>query len=316
MRWTFLAVLSLAGLAGTLPQLAQSQAVPPSAPSQPTVTLSAKADLLSDVLAQVREQTHVAVTADAFANQRRVTVDLDAQPLTQALDALAVAAVSAWDPAYILVPTDASFGPQTTPAGWTRPPQAPLALSGGSGGIDSITRTLTNMSAAAVGYLPELGERRVSTLPAPGASLEDVLSQLQAPGITWTRGYWLASIDRAAVFRRFSVLPAEQREALVLQHAEQMLRFDPEGVRQALMARHREFSALGPDERVNEIERYAEEIRQGIAVLNTLSPEVRSKTRDAMRVFLDQGLIVYRDLTEEEQIEATPIIEAMGELKR
>jgi len=316
MRWTFLAVLSFTGLVGGPRQAALAQEASASSRSQPTVTLSAKAELLSDVLAQVREQTHVAVTADAFANQRRVTVELEAEPLTEALDALAVAAVSAWDPAYILVPTDDLSGPQTTPAGWIRPSQAPLALAGGSGDIETITRTLTNMCAAAVGYLPGLTDRRVSTLPAQGASLEDVLSELQAPGLTWTRGYWLASIDRAAVFRRFSVLPTKQREALVLQHAEQMLRFDPEDVRQALMARHREFSALSPDERAMEIERHAEEIREGIAVLNTLSPEVRSKTRAAMRVFFDQGLIVYRDLTEEEQIQATPIIEAMGELKR
>ncbi len=286
------------------------------ADEQPTVTVSAKAELLQDVLARVREQTGVVVAADAFATKRRVTVEITAKPLTEALGALATSAVCAWDAAYILVPASSGYGPEKTPVGWERPPQTPLTLSGGSGTVDEITRKLSNLCAAAVGFMPDMADRRVATQPAKAAPLEDVLSALDAPGVKWTRGYWLASIDRAAVFERFASLPPEQREALVLRHAQQMLKFNSADVRQALMARNREFTALSASQREQQIQRYAEEIRAGIGVLNTLSPSVRAAARDAMRVFFDQGLLVYRDLTEEEQIETTPIIEAMGELKR
>ena len=308
MHRTLTALTCLAGLA-----FACAAAL---ADGQPTVTVSAKAELLQDVLARVREQTGVVVAADAFATRRRVTVEINAKPLTEALGALATAAVSAWDPAYILVPASSGFSSETTPVGWERPPQTALTLSGGSGTVDEITRKLSNLCAAAVGFMPDKADRRVATQPAQGASLEDVLSALDAPGLKWTRGYWLASIDRAAVFERFASLPPEQREALVLRHAQQMLKFNSADVRQALMARNREFTALSAAQREQQIQRYAEEIRAGIGVLNALSPSVRAAARDAMRVFFDQGLLVYRDLTQEEQIETTPIIEAMGELRR
>jgi hypothetical protein len=95
-----------------------------------------------------------------------------------------------------------------------------------------------------------------------------------------------------------------------------MLRLNKDDVRRALETRHRDLTATDPKVREAEIQRYADEIRSGINVLNTLSSDVRDKARDAMQVFFEVGLLVYRELTEEEQLETTPVIEAMGELKR
>jgi hypothetical protein len=234
----------------------------------------------------------------------------------EALDRLAQATVATWDSAYLLTPSGGQYGPQTTPPGWTRPPQVTLTLSGGSGAVSDIAQALTDLSGAPVGYLPALEHARLTTRPAKSASLEDVLSQIQGQGITWTRGFWLAPIDRAAVFARYAHLPSGEREAAVLHHAEQMLKLNKADVRDALVARHREFATLSAEQRQQRIQQYANEVRAGIAVLNSLSPQVRVEARKAMQVFSDMGLDVYRDLTEEEQIETTPIIEAMGELKR
>lgn len=310
MRFLTILALCCAGHLG----LAQDQVA--KAAEVPTVTIDAKAELLADVLAGVCEQTGTLVVAEPFAGKRRVTVQIDCAPLPEALDELAIAGVTSWDNAYILVPEGGPFGPDETPPGWERPAQTTLSLSGGSGTVDDITRAITNKCAAPIGYLPELEETIISTQPAEAAALEDVLAQVNGENLTWTRGFWLAPIDRAAVFGRYESLPAEQREARVLRHTEQMLRLNEEDVRQALEARHRQFSALDPAERRDVIQRYADQVRDGIGVLNMLSSEVRKQARDAMRVFFDIGLEVYRDLTEEEQIETTPIIEAMGELER
>jgi hypothetical protein len=282
----------------------------------PIVSVNAKAEVLSDVLAGLQDQAGALIVAEPFAGRRRVTVEITDAPLPVALDQLAIAGVSSWDSAYILVPEGGPYGPQDTPPGWNRPAQTTLSLLGGSGTVDDITRALTNKCAAPVGYLPELEETIVSTQPAEDAPLEDVLGQVNGDNLAWTRGFWLAPIDRAAVFGRYASLPPEQREEAVLRHTEQMLRLNEEDVRQALEARHRQFSSLDAKERADVIQRYADQVRDGIGVLNMLSTDARKKARDAMRVFFDIGLEVYRDLTEEEQIETTPIIEAMGELER
>lgn len=293
---------------------AQDEGVEPKA--VPTVTVSARAELLSEILAQVCEQTSVLVVAEPFAGRRRVTVELDGTPLPEALDQLAIAGVASWDSAYLLIPVGGSFGPEDMPPCWERPPQTRLSLLGGSGTVDEIARAITNKCAAPVGYLPELEERTASTQPAEDATLEDVLAQVNGEDLTWTRGFWLAPIDRAAVFGRYANLPPEQREERVLRHTEQMLRLNEEDVRQALQARHRQFTALSPSERKDVIQRYADQVREGIGVLNMLNSDARKQARDAMQVFFKIGLEVYRELTEEEQIETTPIIEAMGELER
>lgn len=282
----------------------------------PTVSVVANAELTSDVLARVSEDTGLIILADPFVARRRMTVDLKDVPLPEALDQLSAASVATWDSAYILVPTDAGHGPEDTPPCWARPPQCSLSLSGGTGSADMVTRAITNKCAAPMGYAPALAEATIATKPAEDASLEDVLAAVGDGGYTWTRGFWFAPIDRAAVFGRYASLPMDVREERVLRHTDQMLRLDKEAVRQALFDRHRDFSALSPADREAEIDMYAEQIRTGIAVLNSLGSEVRDRAREGMRVFFDMGLEVYRDLTEDEQIEATPIIEAMGELER
>ncbi len=73
---------------------------------------------------------------------------------------------------------------------------------------------------------------------------------------------------------------------------------------------------MSAEQREAQIQHYADEIRSGVDVLNTLTGEVRDRAREAMQVFFEIGLLVYRDLSEDEQLEATPIIEAMGELRR
>ncbi|MGQ9733161.1 MAG: hypothetical protein ACUVX8_18035, partial [Candidatus Zipacnadales bacterium] len=252
-----------------------------------------------------------------FAGSRRITVDIQNLPLSEALDVLAIAGVASWDSAYLFVSEDScAFGPATTPVDWVRPAQAPVTLHGGTGTLETITRALTNLSAVPVGYAPELEQLVVSTTPCQEAPLEEVLNQVNGVHLTWTRGFWLSPIDRAAVFGRYANLPPDVREKCVVRHLEQMLRLNREDVRQALAARHREFTAMDPKDRQTQIERYAAEIRAGVEVLNSLSPEVRNKAREAMTVFFEMGLEVYRDLTEEEQLETIPIIEAMGELRR
>jgi len=297
-----------------LARLGGSQETP--APTVPTVSVSAQAELLSDVLARIQEQTGILIVAHPFAAKRRITVEVQDQPLPQALDTLAVAAVATWDSGYILLPAGGAYGPEGQPAGWVRPPQTTISLSGGTGTVDKITNALTNLSAAPVGYLPELETVTVTTAPAKDVPLEQVLSQIKGDHLTWARGYWLAPIDRAAVFGRYANLSAEEREQRVLRHTEQMLRLNRDDVRQALEARHRDLAGLDAATREAEIQRYAAEIRAGVDVLNAVSHETRDKAREAMQIFFEIGLEVYRDLTEEEQLETTPIIEAMGELQR
>jgi hypothetical protein len=285
------------------------------APPQPTVTLSAKAELLQDVLDRLQAQTHILMVADPFTAERRVTLEVNSAPLGEALDALAVAAVATWDAAYIL--TDGGpFGPQDQPAGWQRPPQTRLTLSGGSGSAEKITAALTNLSCAPVGYTPSLASLVVTTKPEQNAALEDVLSSVQGDHLTWARGFWFAPIDRAAVFGRYANLPPAEREQRVLRHVEQMLRLNKDDVRRALEARHREVAGMTQAQREAQIQHYADEIRAGVQVLNTLTGDVRDRARDAMEIFFEIGLLVYRDLSEDEQLEATPVIEAMGELQR
>jgi hypothetical protein len=285
-------------------------------PEVPTVSLSARAKLMSDVLAELGEQTHILMVAYPFTAERRVTIEIKDEPLPQALDDLAVAAVATWDATYILLPQGGPFGPQDQPPCWERPPQTTVTLSGGSGPMDKITSALTALSAAPIGYVPEVASRTVTTAPAQDAPLEDVLSQIKGDHLTWTRGFWFSPVDRAAIFGRYANLPPEEREQRVLRHVEQMMRLNKADVRQALEARQREVVSLDPEERAAEIERYATEIRSGINVLNSLSPAVRDKAREAMQIFFEIGLEVYRELSEEEQLETTPIIEAMGELRR
>lgn len=286
------------------------------APTSPTVSVSARSELLGDVLARLREQTNALIVADPFTADRRITLEIKDEPLPQALDELAVAAVATWDAAYLLIHNGEAYGPQDQPPGWARPPQTTLTLSGGSGPADTVTAALTNLSCAPVGYAPDLASAVVTTRPGQNASLEDVLSSVQGDHLTWARGFWLAPIDRAAIFGRYANLPQAEREQRVLRHVEQMLRLNKDDVRQALEARHREVAGMSEAERQAQIQRYADEIRSGIGVLNTLTGEVRDKAREAMQIFFEIGLLVYRDLSEDEQLEATPIIEAMGELKR
>jgi hypothetical protein len=282
----------------------------------PTVSVSAQAELLDDVLAKLRDETHIMIAAVPFTGQRRVTVDVKDKPLTEALDELAKCSVASWDAGYILVHNDGPHGPAAQPPGWQTPPQTKLTLSGGTGSADQITTALTNLSCAPVGYAPDVAPLVLTTQPATDAPLETVLSAVKGDHLTWTRGFWLAPIDRAAVFGRYAHLPPEECEQRVLRHVEQMMRLNKDDVRQALEARHREVAGMTTATREAEIQRYADEIRAGITVLNTLSPEVRDKAREAMQIFFEIGLQVYRDLTEDEQLEATPIIEAMGELHR
>ncbi len=282
----------------------------------PTVTIEATAELASSVLERVSEQTGLVVAGDVFVNDRRITVDFQAVPLDEALEALAIASVATWDSAYMIVSTEQAPDGPATPACWIRPPQTTLTLSGGSGLVEEIAGTLTDKCAAPIGYLPGLADARIITQKTDDAPIEDVLSGITGDNVAWTRGFWLAPIDRAAVFGRYATLPMEQCQERVLRHTEQMLKLDEDDVRQALFARHREFSALPADQREADIQVYAEQIRAGIAVLNTLSSEVRDRARSGMRIFFDVGLDVYRDLTIDEQIETTPIMEAMGELER
>lgn len=282
----------------------------------PVISVSANARLLSDVLADLTKQTGMLMVADPFSGARRITVEVSSKPLTEALNELAVAAVATWDSGYIIVPTGGPYGPESQPSGWERPPQTSVTLSGGSAPVEKIAAALTNLSAAPVGYAPGTESIIVTTQPTENASLEEVLSQLQGDRLTWTRGIWFAPIDRAAVFGRYSRLPPEAQEERVLRHVEQMLRLRKDDVRQALEARHREVAGMDPATRQAEIQRYAQEIRNGINVLNGLSSAVRDRAREAMQIFFEIGLEVYRDLTEEEQLETTPIIEAMGELQR
>jgi len=282
----------------------------------PTVSVSAQAELLDDVLARLRNETHIPIAAAPFTGQRRVTVDLEDKPLAEALNELAKAAVATWDAGYLLVHNGGPYEATSEPPGWQKPPQTSLTLSGGSGSADQITTALTNLSSAPVGYTPDVAPLTVTTQAATDAPLETVLSAVKGDHLTWTRGFWLAPIDRAAVFGRYAHLPPEDREQRVLRHVEQMMRLNKDDVRQALEARHREVAGMTSTTREAEIQRYADEIRAGIDVLNTLSPEVRDKAREAMQIFFEIGLQVYRDLTEDEQLEATPIIEAIGELHR
>jgi len=164
--------------------------------------------------------------------------------------------------------------------------------------------------------MPEVAPVALTTQPVTDATLEEVLSNVKGDHVTWARGFWFAPIDRAAVFGRYANLPPNEREERVLRHVEQMMRLNRVDVRQALEARHREVAGLDASQREAEIQRYAAEVRSGIGVLNALSPEVRDKAREAMQIFFEIGLEVYRDLTEDEQLEATPVIEAMGELRR
>jgi len=306
--------LTLVWAFALVPRLAVGQE--PTAPPTATVSLAAKAELLSDVLARLQEQTGVLMMADPFTAERRVTVEIVDRPLTEVLDALAVAAVATWDPAYLLTRNAGPHGPLAEPAGWVRPPQVPLTLSGGSGPAETITAALTSLSCAAVGYTPELAAAQITTRPEQNAPLETVLTDVQSDHVTWTRGFWFAPIDRAAVFGRYAKLPTQEREERVLRHVEQMLRLNRDDVRQALEARHRDIAGMTQAQRDAQIQRYADEIRSGVDVLNTLTGEVRDRAREAMQVFFEIGLLVYRDLSEDEQLEATPIIEAMGELNR
>jgi hypothetical protein len=167
-----------------------------------------------------------------------------------------------------------------------------------------------------VGYTPSLASLVVTTKPEQNAALEDVLSSVQGDHLTWARGFWFAPIDRAAVFGRYANLPPAEREQRVLRHVEQMLRLNKDDVRRALEARHREVAGMTQAQREAQIQHYADEIRAGVQVLNTLTGDVRDRARDAMEIFFEIGLLVYRDLSEDEQLEATPVIEAMGELQR
>ncbi len=203
----------------------------PAATAPPTVSVSAKAELLSDVLAGLHEQTDVLIAADPFTAERRVTVEIESKPLPEALDALAVAAVATWDAAYILIPNGGTLGPEASAAGWSRPPQVPVTLSGGSGPADKIAATLTCLSCAPVGYTPEVASVVVTTQAQQNASLEDVLSTMKGAHLTWTRGFWFAPIDRAAVFGRYASLPTAEREERVMRHVEQMLRLNKDDVR-------------------------------------------------------------------------------------
>jgi len=305
-------VLMWATLYAGVPALGQEPAVGP----LPVVSVSAKAELLSDVLTRLQEQTGVLMVADAFTADRRVTVEVENRPLAEALDALAVAAVATWDAAYLLTYNGGTHGPQQEPPGWERPAQVPLSLSGGSGAAETITAALTALSCAPVGYTPDLASKVVTTRPGENTPLETVLTAVQGDDVTWTRGFWFAPIDRAAVFGRYVKLPPAERERRVLRHVEQMLRLNKDDVRQALEARHREVAGMTQAQREAQVEHYANEIRSGIEVLNSLTGEVRDRAREAMQIFFEIGLLVYRDLSEDEQLEATPIIEAMGELRR
>ncbi|HJN17889.1 MAG TPA: hypothetical protein QGH10_20480, partial [Armatimonadota bacterium] len=282
----------------------------------PTVTVQATAELASSVLARVSEGTGIVVACDPFVARRRITVDIKDAAFMDALETLSIAAVATWDSAYLCVPADGESGPDVTPPGWVRPPQTVLSLSGGTGACAKILETLTSKCAAPIGHLPGAGKVQITTAKCDGATLEEVLTGITGDNFTWTRGFWLAPIDRAAVFGRYANLPMEQREERVLRHTDQMLMLNKDDVRQALSARHRELSALPESVRLAHIDVYAEQIRAGITVLNTLSSDVRDRARDGMKIFFDMGLDVYRDLTEDEQIETTPIMEAMGELVR
>jgi len=282
----------------------------------PAASVTAHGRLLGEAVADVTHQTGALIVADPNVAERRIEVEITGAPLDQVLEQLAIAAVGTWDSAYLLVPASSPFAGTTAP-GWQTPLQVPITLQGGTADIADVTRALTLLSAASVGYDLSLADAKITTQPCTNTPLEAALDAAAAAGgLAVAKGFRIMPIDRAAIFGRYGVLPPQQREAQALHDAQQMLRLDPEAVRRVLEQRHREFAKLEDSARTRQIDEYAQEIRQGIQVLNTLPPAVRATVRDAMRVFFDQGMLVYRDLTLEEQLEATPIIEAMGELER
>ena len=282
----------------------------------PQISIHVTSRPLGYIAEKLREQAGVPVYAhDDVDSRRMTTVSVSGTDLDTALTSIGVASLSASDYAYIVMPAEAAAqAPKWD--GWKKPQSVKFDLEAREVTWDEAADLLTMKSGALVGVSGAIGEQRISLPAVFGGDIEQVLNQIAGPPLAVVRGVLLVGLDRTSIFARLSAFPQAGREQMVKDLVAKLQAIDGKEVVKVLRREQREFRKLPKGERVRFIKRAAEKMTVGVDVLNGLSPDVRETAREALRPFFDAGLEVYQELTEEEQLETTPMIEAMGKLKR
>ncbi len=306
-RW-YLAAVVCAALGCVAATLCQEAA--------PKISIHVTSRPLGYIAQQVREQARVPLYAHEDIDGRRmVTVSVSGRDLVAVLNSICLCSLSAWDYAYIVMPAEAAAqSPQWN--GWQKPPSVRFDLEARETTWDEAADLLTIKSGALVGVSSDIAQQKVALPATQGAEIEQILERVAGPPVAVVRGILLVGLDRTSIFARLSAFPRAQREQMVLKLIAQLEAVKSKDIERVLRREQREFRKLPKKERIRFIKRAAENMTVGVQVLNGLSPEVRERAREALQRCFDAGLEIYQDLTEEEQIETTPMIEAMGKLKR
>jgi hypothetical protein len=268
---------------------------------------------LSQVAEELSAQSNVPIIVHPDVVDRVVTVSIGNASLEEALTQLGMQSLCAWDYAHLLLPLD--YGPDQRPPNWKEPASIPLDLPGGQTRLTEFAERISISSGALVCAAGEVADREVTVAGGNGLAVSQALDQL-GETVLVRPGYCIVGLDRASLFARYGVLPLEVREAAVRDVVELLNKIRPKIIERVLRREQREFRKREDNDRRETLGRVAREMSQGIEVLNGLPKATRDEVREALQPYFETGMEIYQALPLEEQLEYTPVVEAMGKLKR